>query len=76
MKSVPALAPFSRRGNKAAQQDNSSPRPSGPTPGLAPHTPGSRRHYRRSPFYLKIEGLTGPRPKYDEFGRLLPEGAD
>lgn len=33
----------------------------------------SRTHYRRSPFYLKIEGLTGERPKYDEFGRLVTE---
>lgn len=32
-----------------------------------------RRQYRRGPFYLKIEGLTGPRPKYDEFGRTLPD---
>jgi hypothetical protein len=32
-----------------------------------------RRHYRRSPFYLKIAGLEGPRPKYDVFGRLERE---
>jgi len=32
-----------------------------------------RRQYRRSPFYLKIAGLEGPRPKYDGFGRLEPE---
>jgi len=34
-------------------------------------TPLPRRYYRRSPFYLKIEGLTGPRPKYDAYGRLV-----
>ena len=26
--------------------------------------------FRRAPFYLKIEGLTGPRPHYDEAGRM------
>ncbi len=31
-----------------------------------------RRQYRKGPFYLKIDGLEGPRPKYDEFGRLVP----
>ena len=33
----------------------------------------ARQKYRRSPFYLKIDGLTGPRPRYDESGRLIPE---
>ena len=53
----------------------------GQTPGRAltvpvpvPEDEGSlRRQYRRSPFYLKIAGLEGPRPKYDGFGRLEPE---
>ena len=34
--------------------------------------PPPTRQFRRGPFYLKIEGLTGPRPKYDGFGRLMP----
>ena len=33
----------------------------------------ARQKYRRSPFYLKIDGLTGPRPRYDEAGRLIPD---
>lgn len=33
----------------------------------------TRYRYRRSPFYLKIEGLTGPRPVYDERGRLVKD---
>ncbi len=33
-----------------------------------------KRQYRKGPFYLKIDGLEGPRPKYDEFGRLVPSG--
>ncbi len=43
-------------------------------PAPVPEDEGSlRRQYRRSPFYLKIAGLEGPRPKYDGFGRLEPE---
>ena len=43
-------------------------------PAPVPDEEGSlRRQYRRSPFYLKIAGLEGPRPKYDGFGRLEPE---
>lgn len=45
----------------------------------ADHFPGgtrmvARHRYRRSPFYLKIDGLTGPRPVYDERGRLVEDG--
>ncbi len=35
----------------------------------------TRYRFRRSPFYLKIEGLTGPRPVYDERGRLVEDEA-
>ncbi len=41
-------------------------------PGEVAAAPGKQR-FRRAPFYLKIEGLTGPRPKYDESGRIVPE---
>ena len=54
--SEPALAPRSAPADAAT---------------VAPPSPLSRRNYRRGPFYLKIDGLTGDRPKYDEFGRLL-----
>lgn len=33
----------------------------------------TRYRYRRSPFYLKIEGLAGPRPVYDDRGRLVED---
>jgi hypothetical protein len=51
-----------------------------PKDAIIPATPNAetaeppaptRYRYRRSPFYLKIEGLTGPRPVYDERGRLV-----
>ena len=41
-------------------------------PGEVSAAPGKQR-FRRAPFYLKIEGLTGPRPKYDESGRIVPD---
>ena len=52
-----------------------------PTPQARPAPPvevrpAERRHFRRGPFYLKIEGLDGPRPKYDAFGRLVVEAKD
>ncbi len=33
----------------------------------------ARYRHRRPPFHLKIEGLTGPRPAYDERGRLAED---
>jgi len=45
--------------------------PANPDAYLAGSPAPTRYRYRRSPFYLKIEGLTGPRPVYDERGRLI-----
>ena len=39
--------------------------PAEPAP-VAPLAPRSRERYTRGPFYLKIEGLTGPRPTSEE----------
>ncbi len=43
----------------AESQAGKTPKPvAGPTP-----KPGHDAKFRRSPFYLKIDGLTGPRPR-------------
>lgn len=35
----------------------------------------TREKYRRGPFYLKIAGLDGPRPKYDDAGKPIAPDA-
>jgi len=51
-----------------------SERPKAPLDVVVPAQ--ARRQYRRGPFYLKIEGLDGPRPKYDAFGRIIAAGSE
>ncbi len=73
-KPKPSLAFPARFNTKPEAEPDFAPPPKpAQTADAVPYKPTSRKHYRRSPFYLKIEGLTGERPKYDEFGRLVAE---
>ncbi len=73
-KTKPSLAFPERFNTKPEAEPDFSPSPKVPEASDAPPLRvTSRKHYRRGPFYLKIEGLTGSRPKYDEFGRLVTE---
>jgi len=72
-KPKPSLA-FPARFNAKPEAEAVAPPPKPvEAPKTAPLRTTSRTHYRRSPFYLKIEGLEGDRPKYDEFGRLVAD---
>ncbi len=73
-KPKPSLAfPARFNAKPEAEADGTPPPKPAEATTAAPLRTTSRTHYRRSPFYLKIEGLEGDRPKYDEFGRLVAD---
>ncbi len=64
---ISKAAPLAKFGlEQATFGDQDRARQPDAEPSLTPIRPRSRERYTRGPFYLKIEGLTGPRPTSEE----------